>query len=87
MEDWRFQVSPHLRHRMTTKIIEALLPDHEPDMRFMQVDSRVQAVIAYARTVESISFQMAHCKENYFYVLDDKIYQIQSEAKALTSES
>lgn len=77
-KDWHNTITHDLRNHLIDKLKQAILPTSDQDTTF---DGRMHNFIAYAQKCEEEIYEAANSKTDYYYLLAEKIYDIQNGLK------
>ena len=74
---WHKDIDLHLRNDFIQKLIQVILPKNI-DLSMVR-DTRMKNLVAKASKMEGDIYEAASSQEEYYYLLAEKIYQIQKE--------
>lgn len=77
-KDWHNTITHELRNHLIGKLIEAILPTTAQNTTS---DERMHNISAYAQKSEEEIYESANSKPEYYYLLAEKIYDIQNRLK------
>lgn len=75
---WHNTITHELRNHLVDKLIQAILPTSDQSTTF---DEQMHNFITYAQKTEEDIYEMADSKTEYYYLLANKIYEIQNGLK------
>ena len=75
-KDWQQGITNELRNRLVQKLAHTFLPS--PMLLNMQ-EVRMQNLVSYARKVEGDKFIAANSRQDYYHLLAEQIFNIQTE--------